>query len=250
MPEFAPRSLLDIGAGPGTASWAAIEAWPNLAGVTMLDSNRHFLAVAEQLAAASDHAALARAEFRQSDVSGLLPKSDVVVAAYALAELEQQRLLGVVAALWEACSGMLVLVEPGTPAGYGRLMAARALLIDDGARMVAPCPHAERCPIQPPDWCHFSERLPRSRDHMRAKAASVPFEDEKFAYLAVAREVGPIATIDARILAPPRDSKAALTFKLCTPAGLIERAVPRRDRASFARWRRLKWGDAFAETER
>ena len=25
---FAPKSLLDVGAGPGTASWAASEAWP------------------------------------------------------------------------------------------------------------------------------------------------------------------------------------------------------------------------------
>src|SRR5271154_4822978 len=29
-PDFAPISLLDVGAGPGTASWAAAEAWPSL----------------------------------------------------------------------------------------------------------------------------------------------------------------------------------------------------------------------------
>src|ERR1700761_1302474 len=29
-PDFAPESLLDVGAGPGTATWAAAEAWSSL----------------------------------------------------------------------------------------------------------------------------------------------------------------------------------------------------------------------------
>ena len=31
-PDFAPTSLLDVGAGPGTATWAAAEAFPSLQG--------------------------------------------------------------------------------------------------------------------------------------------------------------------------------------------------------------------------
>jgi ribosomal protein RSM22 (predicted rRNA methylase) len=251
-PTFAPRSLLDIGAGPGTASWAAVEAWASLDRVTMLDSNRHFLAVARELVSSSDHPALSRADIRQSDISriaGPLPKSDLVVASYTLAELGVKQLSLVVSALWEACGGMLILVEPGTPAGYARLMAARAWLIERGAALVAPCPHAQRCPIEPPDWCHFSERLPRSRDHMQAKAVSVPFEDEKYAYVALGRDIGPIAAIDARILGPPQAGKGGSTFKLCTRDGIVERTIPRRDRAGFARWRRLRWGDAVTEID-
>src|ERR1700752_4027778 len=38
-PEFAPKSLLDVGAGPGTASWAAAEAFSSLNGFTLLDAN-------------------------------------------------------------------------------------------------------------------------------------------------------------------------------------------------------------------
>src|SRR6201994_880253 len=37
--DFAPQSLLDVGAGPGTATWAAAEAWPSLQDFTLLDSN-------------------------------------------------------------------------------------------------------------------------------------------------------------------------------------------------------------------
>ena len=38
-PEFAPNSLLDVGAGPGTASWAAAEAFSSLQHFTLLDAN-------------------------------------------------------------------------------------------------------------------------------------------------------------------------------------------------------------------
>src|SRR5688500_6825713 len=33
-PDFAPAGLLDAGAGPGTALWAATETWPELAAAT------------------------------------------------------------------------------------------------------------------------------------------------------------------------------------------------------------------------
>src|SRR5271154_6574268 len=37
-PHFVPNSLLDVGAGPGTATWAAAEAFPSLQGFTLVDS--------------------------------------------------------------------------------------------------------------------------------------------------------------------------------------------------------------------
>ena len=33
MPDFAPASLLDVGAGTGAASWAAVTQWPGIASV-------------------------------------------------------------------------------------------------------------------------------------------------------------------------------------------------------------------------
>ena len=91
------------------------------------------------------------------------------------------------------------------------------------------------------DWCHFAVRLPRSRAHMHAKAARLPFEDEKFAYLALARSGE--TTGGARILAPPQDSKAGLTLRLCAKAGQSLVAVPRRDKDRYRTLRRAGWGD-------
>src|SRR3954447_8292165 len=38
-PDFAPHTLLDIGAGPGTASWAAVEAFTSLTSIALADDN-------------------------------------------------------------------------------------------------------------------------------------------------------------------------------------------------------------------
>ena len=218
-PGFGPASLLDAGSGSGSASWAAAEARGALSSAKVL---RGDLATAE------------------------LPPADLVMASYVLAEIAAPRQATLVRALWAATRGVLALVEPGVPDGYARLLAARDGLIAGGATILAPCPHQAVCPLAPPDWCHFSVRLPRSRDHRLAKRAEASFEDEKFAYLLAARpQVAAIAPMP-RILARPRETKPGLEFKLCTVGGLEHRFVPRREKLAHAAVRRLGWGDTLA----
>ena len=87
-------------------------------------------------------------------------------------------------------------------------------------------------------------RLPRSRDHKAAKGAEVPFEDEPYAYLLAARP-GLGAPASARLVAHPRETKPQIALRLCTPTGLEQRLVPRRDKAAYATARRLRWGDGL-----
>src|SRR4029453_11187949 len=110
-------------------------------------------------------------------------------------------------------------VEPGTPAGYARIIALRERLIALGAHVAAPCPHDGECPLVAPDWCHFTQRLPRSQAHRQIKAAELAFEDEKFAYVALTRAA--VARRPARVLAQPEVGKVEVTAKLCTPGGLV-----------------------------
>jgi ribosomal protein RSM22 (predicted rRNA methylase) len=246
-PGFAPRRLLDAGAGTGAASWAASEVWPALASVAWLDASPPFLALAAQLAA-DGPSALRTAEARRGDLTGAgpWPKADVVVASYALAEIPADKQAWTLAELWASCDGVLALVEPGTPAGYGRILAARTALIAAGATVLAPCPHEAACPLVGEDWCHFSVRLPRSRDHRLAKGAEVPFEDERFSYLIAARPGIATAPRRPRVLAPSRVGKPGIALKLCGPDGQVEsRLVAKRDKPAYALARRLGWGDTL-----
>ena len=43
--------------------------------------------------------------------------------------------------MWAKTRDTLLVVEPGTPAGYARIIALRAQLIAAGAHVAAPCPH-------------------------------------------------------------------------------------------------------------
>src|SRR5450755_2123390 len=48
-PDFAPKTLLDVGAGPGTASWAATAAFSSLQDFALVDANRALRALALEL---------------------------------------------------------------------------------------------------------------------------------------------------------------------------------------------------------
>jgi len=244
-PAFAPASLLDAGCGPGGGSWAAAEAWPGLARVVWFDASLPFLDMAARLAEDAPEA-VARADARRGDlIAGPFPRADLVLASYALAEIAPAAQAQVVTGLWGVCDGVLALVEPGTPAGHARILAARDGLIAAGARILAPCPHEAACPLVAPDWCHFSVRLPRSRDHRLAKGAAMSFEDEKFAYLLAARpQIGAVERTP-RVLARPRAGKPGIDLKLCTETGVEQRFVARRDKPAHAKARRLDWGDAL-----
>ena len=91
-PDMAPASILDAGSGPGTAAWAAVGRWPGLEAVTFLDNARAFLDLAVDL---SRHGPppLAAARALQGQIQELPPglSADLVIAAYALADVHLQR---------------------------------------------------------------------------------------------------------------------------------------------------------------
>ncbi len=243
-PDFAPASLLDVGAGPGTATWAAAQAFSSLSNFTLLDSNIYLHGLALELAHSVP--ALSTMNYQQGEALKLLAAAspaDFVIASYLAGELGDAERTKLADAMWTKTRDTLLIVEPGTPAGYARIIGLRARLIAAGAHVAAPCPHDNACPLVTPDWCHFSQRLARSRAHKHLKGAELPFEDEKFSYAVLSRN--PVAGRPARVMAQPKVSKVAVTMKLCTANGVDVASVPHRDRANYSRARKLDWGDAI-----
>jgi ribosomal protein RSM22 (predicted rRNA methylase) len=245
-PDFAPKTLLDVGAGPGTASWAAAESFSSLTSFAQLDDNSALRALALDLARGS--ARLGDLKYDKGEAGALLARSepaDLVVVSYMIGELGETARTGLAESLWNKTRDTLLVVEPGTPAGYQRILALRRQLLAAGAHVAAPCPHDDACPLSAPDWCHFTQRLPRSRAHMQLKAAELPFEDEKFAYVALTR--APLRGRPARVLAQPVVGKAEISAKLCTTKGLVTARIPHRIKADYARAKRWRWGDAVMD---
>jgi len=243
-PDFSPNSLLDVGAGPGTAAWAAAQAFPSLQGFMLMDANDVLRTLALDLV--SDTVRLRDVKYERGEARAALAKAeaaDLVIASYMIGELGESEQKALAALMWEKTGDTLLVVEPGTPAGYARIIALRKQLIAAGAHVAAPCPHDGACPLTAPDWCHFTQRLARSRAHKQVKGAEVPFEDEKFSYVVLTR--APVDGRPFRVLAQPAVDKAEVTAKLCTPDGLMISRIPRRDRESYAIARRWRWGDGL-----
>jgi ribosomal protein RSM22 (predicted rRNA methylase) len=240
-PGWQPTSVLDLGAGPGIASWAAVEAWPGITTVSLVEAEPE-MAVAGRAIAERGPRALREAHWTVADAGTAGAKADLVVVSYVIGELGPTSLPGLVDHAWTLTADTLALVEPGTTAGYRRVLAARAAVIAAGGSTVAPCPHDANCPLPAGDWCHFATRLDRSRTHRLAKGADRGFEDEKFAYAVLTRFPGPTTT--ARIIRPPEKNKGYVVFSLCTSEGLERRTIARREKEAYRDARGRAWGDA------
>jgi ribosomal protein RSM22 (predicted rRNA methylase) len=226
-------SVLDIGAGAGAASLAALECFPEVRTITMVERDSALAAAARQW--------LPEATVMVNDVTRMksLPPHDLVIAAYSLGEIGEP----LAARLWPAARVALVAIEPGTPRGYSLILEIREELLRSGARMVAPCTAATPCPLAATDWCHFAARVERSSLHRRIKDAELGYEDEKFSYVAVAREAVELPA--SRIIRRPRQRPGLIVLETCAPGGVRTVRVPRRDREAFRAARKAGWGSAW-----
>jgi ribosomal protein RSM22 (predicted rRNA methylase) len=243
------RTLLDLGAGMGGLAWAAVEAMPNLSGVTLFERDLEMLRMGQHLV--QDHLEPLEMAWCREDIvqSASLPSHDVVVLSYVLNELSLKDQLHVIQRAYEAADKFLIIIEPGTPKGYGHILTARTLLLEKGAHILAPCPHQKPCPLAPAfkkgkDWCHFKVRVPRGKFHRQAKEAVLPYEDEKYSYLVVSSQEYPIE--GDRIIKAPILKTGHVILDLCTTQGEEERRViSKREGKIYFQARDCAWGDEW-----
>jgi ribosomal protein RSM22 (predicted rRNA methylase) len=245
MPGFAPRTLLDIGAGPGVASWAAVQAWNSIEKVTQCEQDQNFAGLAADLNRGSEVDALTEAAIVLASEATLPTdiSADLVTVSYMLAEMPLPLMPQIAKRLWARATQVLILIEPGTPQGFARLKVARETLMEQGAHVLAPCTHQNGCPMTPNDWCHFKTRVQRSREHMHAKQATVPFEDEPFSYLVVSRQAA--LQKGGRIVAPVESSKPGVLLHLCDASGLRDVTIASRDKPTYKRAKKTVWGQVW-----
>lgn len=250
--DWSPARHVDVGGGTGAAVWAAAEVWAKPRETTVLDWSEPALALGRELASTAREDTLRAVDWQRGRItSGLsLPAADLVTVSYVLGELtgsDRQSMVDAAAGAAGA-GGAVVIVEPGTPDGYLRVLEARDRLIEAGFRVLAPCPHSGTCPLIPgEDWCHFAARVNRSSLHRQVKGGSLPYEDEKYSYVAAVR-TGPQspAPAPARVVRKPQLRKGQVLLELCDPQGAPRRAtVTKRQGPLYRAARNVSWGDSW-----
>jgi ribosomal protein RSM22 (predicted rRNA methylase) len=237
-------TLLDLGAGPGTATWAANQLFSEMKHATLIEQESGLIDLGRKFAA---NAVLGfDLNWQHQDLRQLTAAPhDLVILSYLIGEIAPGDLPKLIRSAWNATSGALVVVEPGTPPGYQRIIAVRELLISVGANLLAPCPHLHECPMLrlPGQWCHFAARVERRSMHRRIKAGTLGYEDEKFSYVIFSRN--PVARADARIVRHPLKHIGHVSLELCAQEGLKTETVSRKQKELYRAARDARWGDVW-----
>ena len=247
QPDLKPESLLDVGAGPGTALWAAAEIWP-LKRITALERNPRMVRLGKTLVSHARSPAIQDTIWLEAEATAsACDPADITIAAYVLGEMPDTGREGFVRFLWEHASQSCVIVEPGTPRGSSIIRQAGDFLVAAGAHVVAPFPQDWRCSESEEDWCHFSQRMARTRIHRSAKEAALSYEDEKYSYVAASRCASvPIA---GRVTRHPQVHSGHVRLVVCTERGIRHIVVTRSQREAYRRAKDLMWGSAIALEE-
>lgn len=243
-PGFMPVSHLDLGGGTGAAAWAAVSSFDGLRAITVVDQVGAALRFGELLAGDSGSAALRSARWLPGKLEDEAPLgADLVTVSYVMGELSGSRQRELVDRA-AASAGAVVIVEPGTPAGYERILRARDRLIELGSVIVAPCPHQMVCPLVAGDWCHFGVRVNRSALHRRLKDGDLSYEDEKFSYVVALPTAAPARY--GRVLRRPVQRKGLVALRLCRSDGTgSEQIVARSHGDAYRSARDSAWGDPW-----
>ena len=248
VPSWAPETMLDMGSGPGTALWAATVCWQSLRELTAWEREPALIALGRDFARAGSSPALRSARWVQRTLQAPVERGvrfDLVVLGHVLGEVPLDDRSAIVETAWRITRDMLLIVEPGTPAGFAVVRAAREQVLADGASTIAPCTHDRPCPLHD-DWCHFPQRLRRPEFQRRARGAPSPWEDAKYSYAALAR-FPPEQPVWGRVIREPTFNKAYAEVLISSRDGVLWHRALKRDRDAFKWVKHLEWGQTLEE---
>jgi ribosomal protein RSM22 (predicted rRNA methylase) len=259
VPDWQPVSMLDIGSGPGTALWAATEQWSTLRKLTAWEREAAFIDLGRQLARDRASQVLTATSWQRVTLDKKLVDGqqivntvekklvgesyDLVVFGHVLNELPDALRKDIVALAWQRCSGVLLIVEPGTSAAFPIVKAMREYLLELDASTLAPCAHDRPCPLLN-DWCHFPQRLERPSFQRRAKEASAGWEESKFSYAAMARFPADTA-IWGRLIHQPHKQKNMVNLTVSSTDGIVDLQILKKHREAFRRASDYDWGEVM-----
>ncbi len=214
------HSVLDLGAGPGTATLATFRHFP-IEKSTIIEQTPDFVSAMqvafEKIMPNVDFDIRCDSIFHKKFI-----RADLVILSYVLTEMQEAEALAVYQDSLAATNTYNLVVLPGTRDAFLLLLKLREQALRSGFSILAPCPHACRCPMADIDgqWCHFYQRLTRNSTHQQIKMGTLGYEDEPYCYLLVS----PVKLNegDNRIIRDPRRRSGHYYVDVCRSSGNIE----------------------------
>ena len=235
-------TVLDVGSGTGAVLWAIDDVLGG-SNITALETEDNMLKYSRILSQdLSSNIDYVKGNILSSNTMSKLGKFDMVIESFMLNELSDSDRLLALDNMCSKTSDYLVLIEPGTPKSYERMMSIRDYVLDKGFSLVLPCPHSEKCGLCD-DYCNFSTRVQRTSIERRVKGGMLSYEDEKYFYL-----VFRLGECDVRphsvVLRHPVYRKNCVDLKLCDADTTIRSiTVTKSDKDRYKISKSLSHGD-------
>lgn len=247
LPHLNVESALDLGTGPGTALWALKSCLPCLSIYHLIEQDDGLIQLGKKLIELSKVSYFEKTTWQKENFAQLASFSlhDLVIFSYSLGEIDSSLLSSVLVKAWQATQHLLIIIEPGTPAGFERIHSIRQQLIALDAHLVAPCPHYLPCPLADVkgEWCHFTTQVQRSVTHKLLKGACLGHEEEKFCYLAVTKNKCPLP--ESRLISYPKKHSGHVSLKLCKEGKIQWVNFSRKQGDLYRQAKKAEWGDDF-----
>ncbi len=244
MPSFQPKSLLDIGSGPGTATWAAQSIFPSLKHATLVDREKQFLYFGQEI---MQKAQIPLAtSWERSDIRTFSGTNyDLILVANVLNELSSHDVTELLQYLTARCTGIMVVIEPGTPNGFAIVQKAT---MASSLNIIAPYINSKVTKSND-YWIHFPERFTRPefqkriRQHMRDDSLSASdWEEAKYSYVAMSKL--PIEkSFYGRCVGKVEKQKGLVKVPLLTENGIETVTVLKRNKQAYNFAKEVRWGD-------
>ena len=235
------NTVLDIGAGTGAGEWA-LSNLIEFEKIICLERENAMRKLGQNLL--KNNPNFQKIEWIDEDITkDELPDADIIIVSYVINELAPEERKKVIEKILNIDSKIVLIIEPGTPEGFENIKQIRQIAVDNGKFIIAPCTSCKECKLPQNDWCHATVRVERTKIHKLLKSADLPYEDEKFSYIAISKDKYEMAK--SRILRHPIIEPGKITLKLCTNGNIEEKIITKKDKENFKIAKKKKCGDKF-----
>jgi ribosomal protein RSM22 (predicted rRNA methylase) len=275
--SFKPKSVLDYGGGPGTASWVAKEFFGTTVNeYRIIEPSQSMLGAAQSVLEGFPGLSFRKtlAEMKRDIEKGRT--YDLILLSYVLSELmNDMERIAVVSTLWNilADGGRMVIVDRGNSWGSLQVRSARQFILDslttnqddvlaadsdslepphiEGGRLLGPCPHQNECPMKEGEWCHFVQRTPRViQPRLPTAQRWAGYQSIKFSYVTFEKRKSHNSRVEepntlARLTRGPLLSTRQVILDICHPNGKTERRSVTKGKAFrdvYRHARKAHWG--------
>jgi ribosomal protein RSM22 (predicted rRNA methylase) len=255
LPAWKPKSLLDLGSGPGTGLWAAKTVWPSIATATSIDREEHFQSIGKEIienTAFSVDVSWQNQNLMRSLENRISSTYDLVIIANVLNELTAPKRERLLKQAYAHCKGIMIIIEPGTPSGF-QIIQTTAKDFSGNNSLIAP--YVANSFVQSDEyWIHFSQKFirPEFQRRLRQQMRNSPlmasdWEEAKYSYVAVGK-ISPKEEFWGRCIGSVTKQKGFLEVPILTQNEILHARIMKRHKKEYAFAKDLGWGQIITQS--